>query len=147
MIRGRRGRLRLVFAVAAVPMLTNAGTQALANSVPSLVSVTRCRVDTSYVTANPFYGPAQQNDGGNVRLAFENENGVSAISVRFIVTEGAYEQQISVNGRFARGVEIERSFKEDSAANGNQHAKCAVAEVYFADGSSWSAGPADVAPR
>jgi hypothetical protein len=82
-------------AAAVAVSLFAAGTQRAASSVPPLVSVTRCSVDTSYVAANPFYGPAQQSDGGNVRLAFENDNPVSAIGVRFIVTEGAYKQHIT----------------------------------------------------
>ncbi len=136
----RLERLTILFAAVAIVAPVNASSQSLTSPVAAPIAIRTCRVDPSYVaSSNPFYGPAQQSDGGDVRLGFVNNGKVDIVSVRFVVMEGAYKQRLFVDGRFVHGVTVERTFKEDSSANGNEDATCTVAHIRYADGSSWPA--------
>jgi hypothetical protein len=72
----------------------------------------------------------------NLHLSFTNTGKVPATKVSFLVNDGT-SHQIDDRGTFSPGATIDREIRDTTASEGS--AQCTVADVQFADGSSWHA--------
>jgi len=72
----------------------------------------------------------------NLHLSFTNTGKVPATKVSFVVNDGT-SHQIDDRGTFTPGATIDREIRDSAASEGA--AQCSVADVQFADGSSWHA--------
>jgi len=87
------------------------------------------------------------NGAGFVSVAFDNASSQTATEVVFeLDVDGAYAENFNDVGNFTPGTTIKHAFQTDSSASDQQ---LKVAEVKFADGSTWvnDAGSAPPEPR
>ena len=129
----------------ATPSIASAQTVAYGNAAP--VALNTCSFtasDTPRRSDVPiaFGGPAQfagPHTADDIKLGYVNTGNVPATAIRFITSNGAYTQSVTATGTFAPGVQIDKSFASDQSTHIDNNATCTVAEVRFADGTSWHA--------
>jgi hypothetical protein len=136
--------------LAAVGLLLAAPAAASAQQTAystSPVTVKACNVSVSDApySAGPYsisagYGIAHRS----LELSFVNTGNVPASKVTFLVNDGGKSQQIEDRGTFTPGIRIDRDLSDVALGNS---ANCSVAEVDFADGTSWRSGASNVAAR
>jgi hypothetical protein len=123
----------LILAGAPVVALASAGT----SSDPIAIS------DVQVQPADGGHG----NGAGFVSVSFDNASSQTATEVVFeLDVDGAYAEIFNDVGNFTPGTTIKHAFQTDSSASDQQ---LKVAEVKFADGSTWvnDAGSAPPEPR
>lgn len=142
--------LRISAAVAmivATPALASA--QSVAYSATSPVAITSFNVNESYESG--MIGgeliEAPQFVASGITLKFVNNGDVPATTVTFLVNEGRLTQSIVEKGTFSPGVQIKHNFAAGSGLDAFPNITCNVAEVDFADGSSWHVTSGDVVER
>jgi hypothetical protein len=139
--------------LAATPALASAHTVAYGQSP---VTVNSCSITPSYEPASfdkplAFGGPlgfAGPNDAAANSFAVDyvNKGNVPATTVKFTLGGGDRMQNIVAKGTFAPGVAIKQTYALDNGAVASANPNCTVAEVDFADGTTWQA-PHEVASR
>jgi hypothetical protein len=135
----------------ASPALASAQSVAYSNSPVSVTScsvaadnTTPSRIDFPIAFGGPasFYGSNQQA----YALSYVNKGAVPATAVVLALSDGNGTQNVISKGTFAPGVQIARNFTATAQGAARENASCSVAEVDFADGTSWKA-PHEVANR
>ena len=127
------------------PSIASAQTIAYGNAAP--VALNTCSfaasdsprtIDLPIVFGGPasFAGPQTADD---IKLGYVNTGNVPATAIRFVTSNGAYTQSVTATGSFAPGVRIDKSFPSNQSTHVERNATCTVAEVRFADGTSWHA--------
>jgi hypothetical protein len=129
----------------ATPSIASAQTVGFGNAAP--VSLNSCSFTASGAPRNldtplSFGGPvcfSGPQAADTIALGYVSSGNVPATAVRFVVSDGTFTQNVTATGSFAPGVQIDKTFGADRSANVDANATCSVAEVRFADGTSWHA--------
>ena len=126
--------------VATAPALAQA--QNVSYAVKSPISITSFRVNELYTpgTIGTDVEQAPQFVDTDVSVKFVNTGNVAATVVKFSVNAGQSTQLIVDKGTFSHGAQIRHHFAIADPVDAS-NATCNVAEVTFADGSVWRAGP------
>jgi hypothetical protein len=121
----------------ATPMLASA--EIVSYSTTSPVAITSFNLNESYVTGEvggDVEAPPQFVASG-VSLEFVNKSSRPATGVIFLLDRGKYSQRIVDKGIFSPGTPIKHTFGMDGGLDVTPNVAINVAEVDFADGSSW----------
>jgi hypothetical protein len=129
----------------ATPSIASAQTIGYGNAAP--VAINSCSFTASGAPRNldtplAFGGPvsfAGPQTADTIALGYVSHGNVPATAVRIVVSDGTFTQDVTAKGNFAPGAQIEKTFGADRSANVDANATCSVAEVRFADGTSWHA--------
>jgi hypothetical protein len=140
-------------AAAASLILAAAPAAACAQSVSystSPVTLTSCRTVSTYDPAS-FTGlseltPANLRQTQGIVLSYINTAAMPATSVTFVFNDGGKTQRVVARGSFAHNVQIDRTIDADVSGT-NASAECRVADVQFADGTTWHADRRDLVRR
>jgi hypothetical protein len=129
------------------PALANA--QVIAYTTSSPVAITSFNVNESFesgvaggdVWAAPVFVP------NGVAIKFVNKSELPATAVTFLLTDGKSTRTFVDKGIFSPGVQIKHAFSVGNEFSELSNPAVKVAEVDFADGSSWKvpAGALDAA--
>jgi hypothetical protein len=105
------------------------------------IAITSFHIDESYQAgvAGGELDPASQPGIESVRLKFTNTGVVPATVVKFVVSDDRATRVIVDKGTFSPGVQIDHNFVTGDGQDVRPNVTCTVAEVDFADGSSWRA--------
>jgi hypothetical protein len=137
---------RTISAAAAIAVLGTplaASAQQTAYSV-SPVAVAACNISSaSHSIGVPSFASFDVSEH-YLNVNFVNNGKVPATNVTFVIDDGSSPAQIVDRGSFTPGVQIAHQIREAYASNEGP-AKCSVADVQFADGTSWHAANVNVA--
>ena len=129
----------------ALPAAASAQTLGYGNAAPvALDSCSYAASDVPLTLDKPIFfgGPlsfAGPKTADAIALGYTNNGNVPATAVRFVIDDGKSTQNVIAKGSFAPGVRIARTFVARDRENVASGAACSVAEVRFADGTSWHA--------
>jgi hypothetical protein len=123
-----------ITAAAALAALVLAGAPALASAAPAQANP----IQLNNVKIAQSYGVYNQFEPGAVSVSFTNHGTVAATGVIFNLVDGSGNILAQYNdvGSYPQGATVRHNFEDTHLDNGQ---KLEVAQVKFADGTSWSA--------